>query len=78
MLEQIAILAHNTGIESCRNAGTIIGGHNVGGIIGLHDGTSSAKATLTIQNCANTGNVKSNSGYWGEDEGGVEGAASED
>lgn len=64
-------------IESCRNAGAIIGGHNVGGIIGLHDGTSSAKATLTIQNCANTGNVKSNSGYWGEDEGGVEGAASE-
>lgn len=67
----------NIAIESCRNAGTIIGGHNVGGIIGLHDGTSSAKATLTIQNCANTGNVKSNSGYWGEDEGGVEGAASE-
>lgn len=67
----------NITIESCRNAGTIIGGHNVGGIIGLHDGTSSAKATLTIQNCANTGNVKSNSGYWGEDEGGVEGAASE-
>lgn len=67
----------NITIESCRNAGAIIGGHNVGGIIGLHDGTSSAKATLTIQNCANTGNVKSNSGYWGEDEGGVEGAASE-
>ena len=67
----------NITIESCRNAGAIIGGHNVGGIIGLHDGTSSAKATLTIQNCANTGNVKSNSGYWGEDEGGVKGAASE-
>lgn len=64
-------------IESCRNAGVIIGGHNVGGIIGLHDGTSSAKATLTIQNCANTGKITSNSGYWGEDEGGVEGAASE-
>lgn len=64
-------------IESCRNAGAIIGGHNVGGIIGLHDGTSSAKATLTIQNCANTGKITSNSGYWGEDEGGVEGAASE-
>lgn len=67
----------NITIESCRNAGTIIGGHNVGGIIGLHDGTSSAKATLTIQNCANTGKITSNSGYWGEDEGGVEGAASE-
>ncbi len=67
----------NITIESCRNAGTIIGGHNVGGIIGLHDGTASEKATLTIQNCANTGNVTSNSGYWGEDEGGVEGAASE-
>ena len=67
----------NITIESCRNAGAIIGGHNVGGIIGLHDGTASAKATLTIQNCANTGNVTSNSGYWGEDEGGVEGAASE-
>lgn len=67
----------NITIESCRNAGAIIGGHNVGGIIGLHDGTASAKATLTIQNCANSGNVTSNSGYWGEDEGGVEGAASE-
>lgn len=67
----------NITIESCRNAGTIIGGHNVGGIIGLHDGTSSAKATLTIQNCANTGKITSNSGYWGEDEGGVKGAASE-
>ena len=67
----------NITIESCRNAGAIIGGHNVGGIIGLHDGTASAKATLTIQNCANTGDVTSNSGYWGEDEGGVEGAASE-
>lgn len=67
----------NITIESCRNAGAIIGGHNVGGIIGLHDGTSSAKATLTIQNCANTGKITSNSGYWGEDEGGVEGAASE-
>lgn len=67
----------NITIESCKNAGAIIGGHNVGGIIGLHDGTASAKATLTIQNCANTGNVTSNSGYWGEDEGGVEGAASE-
>lgn len=67
----------NITIESCRNAGTIIGGHNVGGIIGLHDGTSSAKATLAIQNCANTGNVTSNSGYWGEDEGRIGGAASE-
>lgn len=67
----------NITIESCRNAGAIIGGHNVGGIIGLHDGTSSAKATLTIQNCANTGKITSNSGYWGEDEGGVKGAASE-
>lgn len=67
----------NITIESCRNAGTIIGGHNVGGIIGLHDGTSSAKATLTIQNCANTGNVTSNSGYWGEDEGKIGGEASE-
>lgn len=67
----------NITIESCRNAGAIIGGHNVGGIIGLHDGTASAKATLTIQNCANTGKITSNSGYWGEDEGGVKGAASE-
>lgn len=64
-------------IESCRNAGTIIGGHNVGGIIGLHEGTSSTKATLTIQNCANTGNVLANSGYWVEDEGKIGGAASE-
>ncbi len=63
-------------VESCRNAGKIIGGHNVGGIIGLHDGTSSAAATLTINNCANTGDVLSNSGYWGEDEGGVHGADS--
>lgn len=67
----------NITIESCRNAGTIIGGHNVGGIIGLHEGTSSTKATLTIQNCANTGNVLANSGYWVEDEGKIGGAASE-
>lgn len=66
----------NITIESCRNAGTIIGGHNVGGIIGLHEGTSSTKATLTINNCANTGNVLSNSGYWGEDEGRVKGSQS--
>ena len=64
-------------IESCRNAGEIIGGNNVGGIIGRHEGSSSSTATLTINNCANTGNVLSNSGYWGEDEGGVEGANSE-
>lgn len=63
-------------IESCRNAGTIIGGHNVGGIIGLHNGTSNAVVTIEINNCANTGNIKSNSGYWNEDEGGIEGSAS--
>ena len=61
-------------IESCRNAGNIIGGNNVGGIIGRHEGSSGSTATLTINNCANTGNVLSNSGYWGEDEGGVKGA----
>lgn len=63
-------------IESCRNAGTIIGGHNVGGIIGLHNGTSNAVVTIEINNCANTGNITSNSGYWNEDEGGVEGSTS--
>ena len=63
-------------IESCRNAGTIIGGHNVGGIIGLHEGTSSSVSTLTINNCANSGEIRSNSGYWGEDEGQIGGAAS--
>lgn len=61
-------------IESCRNSGSIIGGNNVGGIIGRHEGISSSSiSTLTIDNCANTGNVLSNSGYWGEDEGGVKG-----
>ena len=60
-------------IESCRNTGKIIGGHNVGGIIGLHDGASENIATLTIKNCANTGYVLSNSGYWGEDEGNLDG-----
>lgn len=60
-------------IESCRNTGEIIGGHNVGGIIGLHDGVSGNIATLTIKNCANTGYVLSNSGYWGEDEGQLDG-----
>ena len=63
-------------IESCRNAGTIIGGHNVGGIIGLHEGTSSSVSTLTINNCANSGEIRSNSGYWGEDEGQIGGDAS--
>ena len=63
-------------IESCRNAGTIIGGHNVGGIIGLHEGTSSSVSTLTINNCANSGDIRSNSGYWGEDEGQIGGDAS--
>lgn len=63
-------------IESCRNAGTIIGGHNVGGIIGLHNGTSNAVVTIEINNCANTGNITSNSGYWNEDEGGIEGSTS--
>ncbi len=60
-------------IESCRNTGKIIGGHNVGGIIGLHDGVSGNVVTLTIKNCANTGYVLSNSGYWGEDEGQLDG-----
>lgn len=45
-------------IESCRNSGTVTGGHNVGGIIGLSNG-----GTLTINNCANTGSVTANSGY---------------
>lgn len=63
-------------IESCRNAGTIIGGHNVGGIIGLHNGTSNEVVTIEINNCANTGNITSNSGYWNEDEGGIEGSTS--
>ena len=63
-------------IESCRNAGIIIGGHNVGGIIGLHNGISNAVATIEINNCANTGNITSNSGYWNEDEGGIEGSTS--
>lgn len=63
-------------IESCRNAGTIKGGHNVGGIIGLHNGTSNAVVTIEINNCANTGNITSNSGYWNEDEGGIEGSTS--
>lgn len=64
-------------IESCRNTGEIIGGHNVGGIIGLHDGVSGNIATLTIKNCANTGHVLVNSGYWGADEGGLNGAKTE-
>lgn len=68
----------NLTIESCRNAGDIIGGHNVGGIIGRHEGSSSnSTATLTINNCANTGYILANSGYWGEDEGRIGGAASE-
>lgn len=64
-------------IESCRNTGEIIGGHNVGGIIGLHDGVSGNIATLTIKNCANTGHVLVNSGYWGADEGGLNGSKTE-
>lgn len=38
-------------INSCRNTGNIIAGHNVGGICGLSD------KTITILNCANNGNV---------------------
>lgn len=62
----------NIQIESCRNSGKIIGGHNVGGIIGLHNGKQESFATLTINNCANTGDILANSGYWGEDQGGAE------
>ncbi len=61
----------NIQIESCRNSGKIIGGHNVGGIIGLHNGKQESFATLTINNCANTGDILANSGYWGEDQGGA-------
>lgn len=51
-------------IESCRNAGNIVGGHNVGGIIGRFDGTASSSiATLNVYSCANTGSVLANSGY---------------
>ncbi len=64
-------------IESCRNTGKIIGGHNVGGIIGRHEGLSSQQTSiLTISNCANTGSILSNSGYWGADEGKVKGEQS--
>lgn len=45
-------------IESCRNAGNVIGGHNVGGIIGLFE-----DGKLTVNSCGNTGNVLANSGY---------------
>lgn len=62
----------NIQIESCHNSGKIIGGHNVGGIIGLHNGKQESFATLTINNCANTGDILANSGYWGEDQGGAE------
>lgn len=68
----------NITIESCRNAGNIIGGHNVGGIIGLHEGNSSSDiSTIVVNNCANTGDVLANSGYWHEDEGKIGGEASE-
>ena len=62
-------------IESCRNAGNITGGHNVGGIIGYSDGTGTGSGvkTLIIDSCANTGVVTQNSGNWNEDEGGLDG-----
>ena len=59
----------NLTIQSCRNTGTIVGGHNVGGIIGCSDGTDSQTATLVIDSCANSGYILANSGYWGADEG---------
>lgn len=70
-------------IESCRNAGNVTGGHNVGGIIGLYD-----DGLLKVNSCGNTGNILANSGYTAEnitargdkynvkDEGGVNGNTS--
>ncbi len=59
----------NLEIQSCRNTGRIIGGHNVGGIIGCSDGISGTTATLIIDSCANSGYILANSGYWSADEG---------
>ena len=59
----------NLTIQSCRNTGTIVGGHNVGGIIGCSDGSQGSIATLVIDSCANSGFVLCNSGYWSADEG---------
>ena len=59
----------NLTIQSCRNTGRIIGGHNVGGIIGCSDGISGTTATLVIDSCANSGYILANSGYWSADEG---------
>ena len=56
-------------IQSCRNTGRIVGGHNVGGIIGCSDGTEGNIAELIIDSCANSGFVLCNSGYWSADEG---------
>lgn len=65
----IGTLTGTITIESCRNSGNITGGHNVGGIIGLHNGTSSTAAKITVNNCANTGNITADSGYKNADEG---------
>ncbi len=56
-------------IQSCRNTGRVVGGHNVGGIIGCSDGTQGSIAELIIDSCANSGFVLCNSGYWSADEG---------
>ena len=56
-------------IQSCRNTGRVVGGHNVGGIIGCSDGTQGNIAELIIDSCANSGFVLCNSGYWSADEG---------
>ncbi len=71
--------------ESCRNAGNVTGGHNIGGLVGRHDGNGNDDlldennvtiSEIFVYNCGNTGNILSNSGYWGSDEGGTNGGNS--
>ena len=53
--------------ESCKNSGKITGGNNVGGIIGLSNGTGSSSVLgLEIFNSANTGAVTANNGLTSE------------
>jgi len=53
--------------ESCKNSGKITGGNNVGGIIGLSNGTGeNAVLGLEIFNSANTGAVTANNGLASE------------
>ncbi len=72
-------------LESCRNAGNVTGGHNIGGLVGRHDGYGNDDllddnniviSDIFVFNCANTGEILSNSGYWGSGDGPIDGGSS--